>query len=143
LLKNGYSNFKLEILEYCKKEDLLIREQYYIDRLKPDYNILKKADSSLGFKHSEEAKIIMSNLAKGRLFSLETRAKISVSRIGKRGKIVRVVDKNTGSVIEYVSINQAAKALDVHPEKVRRCIFNKTLLFDKYLITIKENSSEE
>lgn len=57
LLKNGYSNFKLEILEYCKKEDLMNREQYYMDCLKPEYNILKIAGSSLGFKHSEETKV--------------------------------------------------------------------------------------
>ena len=29
-------------------------EQKYIDQLKPAYNILKKAGSPLGFKHSKE-----------------------------------------------------------------------------------------
>ena len=38
LLKNGYSNFSLEILEYCSPENAISREQYYIDLLKPDYN---------------------------------------------------------------------------------------------------------
>jgi len=42
LLKNGYSNFTLEILEYCDSEDLIKREQYYLELLKPEYNILKK-----------------------------------------------------------------------------------------------------
>jgi group I intron endonuclease len=46
-------------LEYCDKKETLIREQYYLDLLKPEYNILKKAGSALGFKHSEEAKIKM------------------------------------------------------------------------------------
>ena len=54
LLKYGYSNFKLEILEYCNKEDVIIREQFYIDLLKPEYNILKTAASSFGYKHSEK-----------------------------------------------------------------------------------------
>ena len=54
LLKNGYSNFSLEILEYCSPENAILREQYYMDQLKPDYNILKTAGSFLGFKHSEE-----------------------------------------------------------------------------------------
>jgi len=45
LLKNGYSKFTLEILEYCDSEDLIKREQYYIDLLKPEYNILKRAGS--------------------------------------------------------------------------------------------------
>lgn len=34
LLKYGFSNFRLEILEYGDKTNVLIREQYYIDLLK-------------------------------------------------------------------------------------------------------------
>jgi group I intron endonuclease len=52
LLNNGYSVFRLEILEYCDKELLIDREQYYLDLLKPEYNILEFAYSSIGFKHS-------------------------------------------------------------------------------------------
>ena len=48
ILKYGYSNFELEILEYCDPENLIKREQYYIDLLKPEYNILKIAGSRLG-----------------------------------------------------------------------------------------------
>ena len=55
LLKYGYSNFNLEILEYCEPSDVLLREQQYIDLLKPEYNILKLAGSSLGFKHNEKS----------------------------------------------------------------------------------------
>jgi hypothetical protein len=39
LLKDGYENFTLEILEYCDKSIIIEREQYYIDLLKPEYNI--------------------------------------------------------------------------------------------------------
>ena len=42
LLKYGYSNFKLEILEYCDKSVNIEREQHYIDLLKPEYNTLKQ-----------------------------------------------------------------------------------------------------
>jgi group I intron endonuclease len=50
LVKHGYSNFTLEILEYCEPENAIKREQYYLDLLKPEYNILKvaKRGSSLG-----------------------------------------------------------------------------------------------
>jgi hypothetical protein len=34
-----------EILEYCPKAKLLEREQFYLDLLVPDYNILKYAYS--------------------------------------------------------------------------------------------------
>lgn len=52
LLKYGYSNFIFEILEYCEKSLLIEREQHYFYVLKPEYNILRKAGSTLGFKHS-------------------------------------------------------------------------------------------
>ena len=39
LLEFGYENFTLEILEYCDKNIIIEREQYYIDLLKPEYNI--------------------------------------------------------------------------------------------------------
>ena len=34
LLKHGYSNFSLDILEYCESDKLIIREQYYLDLFK-------------------------------------------------------------------------------------------------------------
>ena len=53
LLKYGYSVFSLEILEYCEALEAISREQYYLDLLKPEYNVLKIAGSSLGYKHPE------------------------------------------------------------------------------------------
>lgn len=56
LIKYGYSNFSVTILEYCDKSDLLLRELSYFDKLNPQYNIWKIAGSSLNFKHTEETK---------------------------------------------------------------------------------------
>lgn len=56
ILKHGLAIFKLEILEYCEKEKVISREQYFIDLFQPEYNILKKAGSLLGFRHSEKTK---------------------------------------------------------------------------------------
>ena len=53
LIKYGYSNFSLQIIEYCDRKDILVREQYYLDLCKPEYNILKVAGSNLGYIHSE------------------------------------------------------------------------------------------
>ena len=55
LSKYGYSNFSLEILEYCDRDKAIKREQYYFDLLSPEYNILKKAGSLFGYKHSKES----------------------------------------------------------------------------------------
>lgn len=65
LLKYGHSKFILEILEYCKPTQCIEREQYYIDLLKPDYNILKTAGSLLGFKHSKESVSKISEALRG------------------------------------------------------------------------------
>jgi group I intron endonuclease len=54
LLRYGYSNFSLEIMEFCEASQAVVREQHYLDLLNPEYNILKIAGSSLGKKHSEE-----------------------------------------------------------------------------------------
>lgn len=54
LLKNGYSNFKLEILEYCDRLIVRKRENYYINLLKPEYNILN--NEGVGYIHSEDSK---------------------------------------------------------------------------------------
>jgi group I intron endonuclease len=53
LLKYGYSKFRLEIIEYCEPKDAIKREQYYIDFLEPEYNILKIAGSTLDYRHTE------------------------------------------------------------------------------------------
>lgn len=62
LLKYGFNNFSLEILEYCEQgvNPVLFffykkksREQYFFELLKPHYNILDKAGSLLGFRHSK------------------------------------------------------------------------------------------
>lgn len=37
--KYGEKHFDYSILEYCTEEDRFIREQYYVDTLKPEYNI--------------------------------------------------------------------------------------------------------
>lgn len=92
LLKYGHENFILAILEYSTKDNLLEREQYYLDLLKPHYNILKFAYSMLGFKHSPEsiaklkAKIIspehkdkLSLVHTGKDVNEETRAKLSLA----------------------------------------------------------------
>ncbi len=40
----------------CSKEEILIREQYYLDEIKPEYNINLKAGSNLGRTYSEEVR---------------------------------------------------------------------------------------
>ena len=48
LLKYGFSKFSFSAAEYCTSVNVLEREQYYLDLIKPEYNIIEKAGSTLG-----------------------------------------------------------------------------------------------
>jgi len=83
IMKYGHDNFSVIILEICgksgtlTKSDYLSREQFYIDHYKPELNLKPRAESSLGFKHSEESKRLMSEYRKGKSLSKETKNKLS------------------------------------------------------------------
>jgi group I intron endonuclease len=77
LLRYGSSAFSLEILEYCEPSSAVLREQYYLDLLKPAYNILTTAGSLLGFKHSEETIDKIKSKLKGRIFTPEHLEKLA------------------------------------------------------------------
>lgn len=82
IMKYGHNNFTVLILELVEmsdhiKNDLLNREQYYIDLLKPVLNINPTAGSSLGFKHSNETKELLAKLRTGKSLSDETKQLLS------------------------------------------------------------------
>lgn len=110
--------------------------------LKPEYNILKIAGSTLGFKHSEktlskfkERKFSEEHIGKlrehlTRLHVMnmrkEIRAKISAGmanfNVSTKGIVIKVTNLETNVSVEYASIRETARAL----------ISNKTTL-TKYL----------
>jgi len=56
LLKYGYSNFTLTILDICEKDSLISREKHFFEVYSPEYNILKTPGSPSrvsGWTHSE------------------------------------------------------------------------------------------
>ena len=61
LLKYGHNNFNLKILDYCSKGDYLKIEQFYLNSIKPDYNILRVAGSSFGYRHTKKSFLKISN----------------------------------------------------------------------------------
>lgn len=76
ILKYGYENFSVIILEICgktstiAKDHILERENFYLDWALKTYglailNMLNTPGSSLGYKHTEENLLKMSELKKG------------------------------------------------------------------------------
>ena len=83
LLKYGQNNFALLIVEYVEVKKLAIRETHFISKLLPYYNVLKQAYSSVGYKHTEDIKQMLSELAKNRVHSDLTKSLISKALVGE------------------------------------------------------------
>src|SRR4249919_819452 len=79
----GEPAFKFYVLERVESKDCLVaREQAYLDLFDPEYNSLKVAGSSLGFKHKPEtiAKLVGNKNSKGRIPTPEHRAALSAAQ---------------------------------------------------------------
>nr|AFP72273.1 I-AbiXVI-P [Agaricus bisporus var. bisporus H97] len=83
LSKYGQEHFAVLIVEYVDIENLTIVETNYITSLLPYYNVLKQGYSSLGYKHTENTKLLLSELAKNRVHSDKTKVLISRALIGE------------------------------------------------------------
>src|SRR5262249_21643840 len=81
----GFDAFRFDILEYVESlEDLLTREQYYIDSLRPQYNIAPSAGSSRGIKLTPEHKAKLSAAHTGKKLSPEHVAKLNAANRGRK-----------------------------------------------------------
>ena len=189
ILKYGHSDFIFEVVEFCEPENAIQREQYYLDQFDFDYNVLEKADSLYGFKHSEETleKMKGRQNALGFNHSLETLEKLRDAQTGKthstkaldkmreqwairksevnssvednsnllnsrkkiQGTLIIATNVENNLFTEYLSITEAAKALNVTRTTLRTYIKNKKelVLFkqvgsetvkSRYLVTVKE-----
>ena len=81
------TSFEFSIIEVCAKENLLKREQFWLDWTKSyevsvGYNLAPTAGNSLGVKHSEETKTRMSEAKKK--MTPETKQRMRLNRLGKK-----------------------------------------------------------
>jgi group I intron endonuclease len=148
LLKYGYSNFEFKVLEMVEpplqttspylqgcgvkapraelRMLLLAREQYFLDKIKPEYNINLKAGSNLGRSYSEEVRKKMSlaklgkvGNKKGAILSAETRA-LFREKSGMN-KIVVMLNENDKVLGYFKSIQLASEALGISRNRISRC----------------------
>jgi len=170
LLKNAVRKYKLssfaflvlelfpEIVTKENNKNLLDLEDYYLKSLLPNYNILTEAGSSFGYKHSEitrikmktnyseERKLLIGNLNKGKKFSPETielmrekalnRNNIIYSEKGiadmkKRSKAIIVYNLDRTKYGEFPSIVETAKALNCSVKTVSRSLSTPKNLLKK------------
>jgi group I intron endonuclease len=118
--KYGEDNFVFERVEYCEKNILLIREQYYIDLLTPEYNMCKIAGSSLGMKGTLESnqKKSDNHFQKGKF------GKDNLSSI-----IVYQYDLNGIFLKEWENAECIKRELELDPANIRTSIKEKVIRY--------------
>jgi hypothetical protein len=126
LLKFGYSNFSLEILEYCEPAKCLEREGFYLKMLKPEYNTSQYPSSPfLGLSHSEESIDKMRVKAIGKLKTEEH--KLSLSLADPSIVSIEVTDLTLNKVTVYPSMRGAAKDLGIGVSSINNFIVRKQI----------------
>ncbi|RHZ43585.1 hypothetical protein Glove_991g3 [Diversispora epigaea] len=106
--QHGYNAFTLYILEYCEKEELIIREQYYLDKLNPSYNILKLAEVKrlMSVNNTKEKHPFF-----GKKHSEISRASMILNR--KAVLAVDVIDTTNGEIKRFRSNSEAARFFNI------------------------------
>jgi len=128
--KYGKDNFIFEVLEYVEcKDELLEREQYYFDNLKPEYNISLIAGNCLGVKHTEEFKRKLSKIHKGTKLSEETKQRMSESQ---KGRICTDRQKQRAS-----EIHKLKKMSEETKNKISKSKLNHSRLTSRQVFEIK------
>ena len=141
---NKYQTINVEIIEFCN--NLIEKEQYYLDELKPEYNLCSIAKNCLGInrtdehknkisqhhkdnkeyweeiyknrklKHTQETKNKISEKSKGRIFSKETRFKLSKAKSLSEDVIKQIIKLR----LEKISLSNVAKMLGISIESVKK-----------------------
>lgn len=111
--KYGECNFKFNIIEKCKEDDLLEREKYWIkfyDSFNNGYNQTEGGEGCLGYKHNNEAKEKMKKIKREQFQDIRNREKLSKAHEFESLPIYQI-DFNGNIVKQWQSANWAAKML--------------------------------
>ena len=164
LIKYGQDEFALLILEYVEVKMLAIRETYWINSILPYYNVLKQGYSTLGYKHTEETKGLLSELRINKTHSIETKALITKRLTGennpfygkahsKESKLKFIKAKSRHPVyiynsfknllMIYPSVSTLAKDIKSNSTSIKSFIKNQSLFRGEwYFTTLPYNLTE-
>jgi group I intron endonuclease len=132
LLKYGQDNFAVLIVEYTDIKILTVRETYFISKFLPYYNVLNTGYSSLGYKHTEATKQMLSDLAKNRVHSEDTKTLISRALVGKNNPFYNKTH-STKSKLRMSEANSAHPVYVYNSYKILQVIFPSVLTLAKLI----------
>lgn len=125
--KYGEATFSFEILELCERDNLLEREQHYMDALKPHYNVEKKAGKPP--QHPE-------------ISSRTMKAQWAAGQFDNQKKPVDRINPTTGEITEYPSMADAEKD-GFDQRTISACCLGKKLSYANYHWQFSDGSSPE
>lgn len=125
--KYGREAFDFEVLETIDiddniKDKLLKREQFWIDNLKPEYNILLVAGSNLGYHHTEEHAKHIREGQSGRVLTEEHKAKLSEAAKHRKSPSNHAIISIDGVI--YNSLKEASEATGVKYNTIQKRLKN-------------------
>lgn len=78
----GERAFEFAVIEDCPPENCISREQLWMNFFNPEYNVVKKAGSTSGYRHSDEIKAKMRERMKGFRHTEDSKRKIGDANRG-------------------------------------------------------------
>ena len=167
--KYGLQEFAFLVLEIVPQDltvdvtTLLNREDYYIQELKPEYNIVLQHTNFVGWKHSDESlKKMRENYSeerraplrsvglinKGKILSEETRNRMREAALHRKPmskesrlkcavnvRPVTITNLDGTNLRNFNSIIEASKAIGCSEKTVRRALNSNGLLHRKYIVS--------
>jgi hypothetical protein len=139
LLKHGYSNFSLQILEYCDPSECIKKETHYSEKLKPEYNTqLFPSTPMLGVKHREESIAKLKKSLTG--LSKSDSHKLNLSLADPSSIEIEAIDLVENKTTVHHSMRAAAKELGIQPITIIKFISRGQVkpYKGRYIFKVKE-----
>ncbi len=115
--KHGEDQFEFEILFTCPESEILRIEQIFINCYNPEYNILRIAYSTLGFKHSPETIQKLKNMRAG----TKPHPSACINSGKKSSKSVYQYSLDDKLINEWSSTRAAARNLKIESTNISCC----------------------
>lgn len=139
--KYGENNFTWSIIDYGSSHEELVEKEihwisfyrsYIHSKESNGYNMTTGGEGCIGYKHTDESKKEMSNIAKNRIGS----------KHGKAKKVLQY-DLDGNLIKEYDSVRTASRNLNIGNSGISMCCNNKFAYYHNYIWMYKDEYSDE